>query len=96
MDVQHSADGKYIYIRPQEFLSPGQTYRLKVDGSYYTGGMRLGNMTIGGSKSGRFGGEFNFEVEDSSQALPLSWTRPRSSALSGRAWPRPSRPCCPA
>ena len=92
LDVQHSADGKYIYIRPQEFLSPGQTYRLKVDGSYYTGGMRLGNMTIGGSKSGTFGGEFNFEVKDSSQALPLTLDAERSSAFE---WTRLAAPIPP-
>jgi hypothetical protein len=41
IDVQHSADGKYIYIRPTEFLAPGRTYTVTASGDYYTGGWRL-------------------------------------------------------
>jgi len=92
LDVQHSADGKYIYIRPKEFLSSGQTYTLKVDGKYYTGGMRLGNMTIGGSKSGTFNGEFNFKVEESAQVLPLNVGTTKSTAFE---WTRLAAPIPP-
>lgn len=92
LNVQHSADGKYIYIRPQEFLSPGQTYTLKVDGKYYTGGMRLGNMTMGGSKAGTFNSEFNFKVEQSAQTLPLNVDADKSTAFE---WTRLAAPIPP-
>jgi outer membrane protein assembly factor BamB len=72
VDVQHSADGKYIYIRPGEFLAPGRTYTVTASGDYYTGGWRLGNLTLGGSRAGSFTGTFSFKVPDSSAGLPLN------------------------
>lgn len=92
LDVQHSADGKYIYIRPNEFLTPGQSYTLTVNGNYYTGGLRFGNMTIGGSKSGTFNGEFNFKIEESAQGLPLSVDAVKSTAFE---WTRLAAPIPP-
>jgi hypothetical protein len=91
LDVQHSADGKYIYIRPKEFLVPGQTYTLKVNGKYYTGGYRLGNMTIGGSESGTFYSEFNFKAEKSA-SLPLTLDAAKSTAFE---WTRLAAPIPP-
>ncbi|MGE5375399.1 MAG: hypothetical protein ACM3XO_10105 [Bacteroidota bacterium] len=84
LSVSHSADGRYIYIRPQEFLDPGQTYTLKESGKYYTDGFRLGNMTLGGSAAGTFQDEFSFNVEpapnlplnvDSEKSTAFEWTR---------------------
>jgi outer membrane protein assembly factor BamB len=91
LDVSHSADGRYIYIRPQEFLEPGQTYKLKVDGKYYTGGYRLGNMTLGGSYSGDFEDEFSFQAEGA-PGLPLSLDGEKSSAFE---WTRLAAPIPP-
>jgi hypothetical protein len=71
IDVQHSADGKFIYIRPTEFLAPGRTYTVTASGDYYTGGWRLGNLTLGGSKSGSFTGTFRFKVPEASASLPV-------------------------
>jgi hypothetical protein len=81
MDVQHSADGKYIYIRPREFLAPGRTYTVTVSGNYYTGGWRLGNLTLGGSRAGTFDGRFSFKVEDAGTSLPVSIETDRVSGL---------------
>jgi hypothetical protein len=72
MDVDHSADGRYIYIRPRGFLTPGQDYRLKVNGKYYTDGWRLGNMTLGGSEAGSFNGQFGFRSAATGGSLPLN------------------------
>jgi outer membrane protein assembly factor BamB len=72
IDVQHSADGKYIYIRPTEFLVPGRTYTVTASGDYYTGGWRLGNLTLGGSRSGSFTGTFSFKVPEAGPGLPVS------------------------
>ena len=89
LDVQHSADGKYVFVRPQAFLAPGQAYTLKVTGKYYTGGFRFGNMTLGGSETGKFNGEFHFQVEKSTQALPLQLDATRSTAFE---WTRLAAP----
>jgi outer membrane protein assembly factor BamB len=70
-EVQHSADGKYIYIRPSTFLTPGQTYTVAARGNYYTGGLRLGNLTLGGGYAGKFGAQFHFSVQPSPTSLPL-------------------------
>ncbi len=72
LDIQHSADGKYIYIRPREFLDPGRTYTVTASGDYYTGGWRLGNLSLGGSRSGSFSGTFSFKAQDSGTNLPVS------------------------
>jgi outer membrane protein assembly factor BamB len=72
IDLQHSADGKYIYIRPTEFLAPGRTYTVTASGDYYTGGWRLGNLTLGGSRSGSFTGTFSFKVPEAAGSLPLT------------------------
>jgi hypothetical protein len=92
LDVQHSADGKYIYIRPKEFLKAGQTYTLKAKGKYYTGGLRIGNMTLGGWESGSFNGEFAFQVESSGASLPLSVDATKSTAFE---WTRLAAPIPP-
>ncbi len=91
LEVSHSADGRYIYIRPQEFLEPGQTYKLKVNGKYYTGGYRLGNMTLGGSHAGDFEDEFSFQAEGA-PGLPLSLDGEKSSAFE---WTRLAAPIPP-
>ena len=92
LDVQHSADGKYIYTRPQEFLKPDQQYTLKVAGKYYTGGLRLGNMTLGGSETGTFNGEFGFRVEKPTAEFPLSVESAQSTAFE---WTRLAAPIPP-
>jgi hypothetical protein len=91
LSVSHSADGRYIYIRPQELLNPGQTYTLIASGKYYTGGFRLGNMTLGGSATGTFKDEFSFNVEQAPN-LPLSVDSEKSSAFE---WTRLAAPIPP-
>jgi outer membrane protein assembly factor BamB len=91
LEVSHSADGRYIYIRPLEFLEPGQTYKLKVSGKYYTGGYRLGNITLGGTYAGTFADEFSFQAGQA-PGLPLSLDSEKSSALE---WTRLAAPIPP-
>jgi outer membrane protein assembly factor BamB len=88
--VEHSADGRYIYIRPTGFLTPGQTHTLSVRGKYYTGGLRFGNMTFGGRQTGAFEGRFTLRVQDSAlDRLPLDVTPERTAALE---WTRLAAP----
>ncbi len=91
--VEHSADGRYIYVRPTGFLAPGQAYNLSVKGKYYTGGLRIGNMTFGGRRSGTFQGQFTFRVQ-ASQAThpPLSVSANQVSAFE---WTRLAAPLPP-
>lgn len=79
--VEHSADGRYIYIIPDGFLPAGETVKLSVQGRYYTGGSRLGNLTIGGREAGRFAQQFSFKVEPFSAAVPLAVTPERTAAF---------------
>ena len=92
LDVSHSADGRYIYIRPREFLVPGQRYTLNVAGKYYTGGFRFGNMTLGGWQAGTFQGQFAFQVDPGGQSMPLSVGGERVSAFE---WTRLAAPIPP-
>ncbi len=61
-EVEHSADGRYIHIRPTDFLMPGGEYELEVSGRYYSGGLRIGNLTLGGQFRGRFRERFRFRT----------------------------------
>ncbi len=87
--VEHSADGRYIYIRPLDFLQPGASYTLKVSGRYYTGGLRLGNLSLGGRFAGRFASTFQFTARQGAAALPLFTG---SQACSGLEWTRLAAP----
>jgi len=89
MDVDHSADGHYIYIRPKDFLTPGQDYRLNIRGKYYTDGWRVGNMTLGGSEAGNFQGQFNFRIAATEGGLPLSIS---ADKVTGLEWTRLAAP----
>lgn len=71
--VEHSADGRYIYIIPDDILKPGETYQVSVRGRYYTGGLKLGNLTIGGRGRGHFSTNFSVQVEDNRDTwLPMT------------------------
>lgn len=89
-ELEHSADGRYIYIRPHGFLDPGQEYTLNVEGRYYTGGLRLGNLTLGGRFAGRFSASFRFGVcETKLPSLPLEVNDRQTTAL---VWTRLAAP----
>lgn len=84
--VEHSADGHYLHVIPDTFLTAGQTYSITVAGDYYTGGLPVGNLTLGGRRTGRFSDTLNFRVADdpapttplaigSAQTAAFEWTR---------------------
>jgi outer membrane protein assembly factor BamB len=88
--LQHSADGKYLYLRPAGLLTPAQTYTLTVAGNYYTGGSPIGNLTLFGSKTGTFSDTLTFKVDPSElPQLPLQIDPDRVSALE---WTRLAAP----
>jgi len=61
-DIEKSADGHYIHIIPHTFVNQGK-YSINLKGNYYTGGWNIGNLQIGGDKSGSFDQNLKFEVE---------------------------------
>jgi outer membrane protein assembly factor BamB len=88
--VQHSADGKYLYLRPIGLLAPDQTYTVSVKGNTYTGGTPIGNLTLFGSKTGTFSDTLIFKVQPSELAqLPVEIEHDRVSALE---WTRLAAP----
>ncbi len=89
---EKSADGRYLYIRPEGFLQPATTYTLTVSGNYYTGGLALGNLQLGGHSSGPFANTFSFQTADVSADLPLSIGSEQVSALE---WTRLAVPIPP-
>lgn len=64
LQVEHSADGRLITILPQGLLPPDQEFHLEVRGFYYTGGLKIGNLTMGGRQAGRFESVFTFRTAD--------------------------------
>jgi outer membrane protein assembly factor BamB len=81
-----SADGRYLHIFPEGFLTPGQGYALHAAGDTFTGGVDVGNLNLGGRRAGRFEAGFAFQAERPARDGPplavgadevgaLEWTR---------------------
>ncbi len=80
--VEVSADGSYLHIRPLDFLTPGSQYSLSVKARYYTSGLRLGNLTLSGQLEGELSEKFHFYVEEpTAQYFPLIIGPQRSGAI---------------
>jgi outer membrane protein assembly factor BamB len=91
--VEPSADGHYIHILPEGFLEPATTYTLTVDGNIYTGGVALGNLTLGGRKQGRFSDTLTFTTEPSAAGqIPLAVG---DDAVTALEWTRLATPIPP-
>jgi outer membrane protein assembly factor BamB len=90
--VDHSADGRYLYIRPTGFFAPDTAYQLDVSGRAFSGGLRLGNLTLLGSPSGRFASRFTFHTEAAPGPLPLRVSADATCALE---WTRLAAPLPP-
>ena len=90
--MEKSADGHYIYIRPDGFLEPDTTYTVSLAGDYYTGGWNLGNWTIGGRKTAPFSSTFTFQTGPDSPAIPL---RVEPDSVTAFEWTRAAVPIPP-
>jgi outer membrane protein assembly factor BamB len=96
-ELDHSGDGKYIYIRPLSFLKPSESYTIEVKGRYYTGGWRIGNLSLGGKFAGRFESSFRFQVEEQAiSEFPLRVTESETSALIVTRFAAPLPPMLPS
>jgi hypothetical protein len=91
--VENSADGRYLHIIPDGFLEPGVEYVVQVEGAYYTGGLNLGNLRLGGRRGGRFQQRLTFRTRESAlERLPLSCGVDETSAFE---WTRLAVPIPP-
>ena len=86
MRVEKSADGHFLHIIPEGFLQPGTDYTLTVESNVYTGGLPVGNLTLGGKKRARIEDTITLRTRATGgEALPmkvgddevtaLEWTR---------------------
>jgi outer membrane protein assembly factor BamB len=88
--VEPSADGHYIHIIPEAFLEPNAFYTIDVQGAYYTGGLAVGNLTLGGHKRGWFEDSFTFRTAaPTASQVPLEVTPEYVTALE---WTRLATP----
>ncbi len=91
--VEPSADGHYIHILPAGFLEPDTEYTLTIDGNTYTGGVALGNLTLGGRKQERFSDTLTFTTEPSAAGqIPLAVG---DDAVTALEWTRLATPIPP-
>jgi outer membrane protein assembly factor BamB len=92
-EIQKSADGQYLYIRPIGFLQPDTQYTLHVQGDTYTGGLAIGNLTIGGRKTGSFDQQLSVRTQPAgARMIPLKVESERVSAVE---WTRLAVPIPP-
>jgi len=67
-----SPDGRHVHVIPQDILEPGRSYRIRAEGTYRTGGIHFGNLTIGGSRAGSFTGDVTIQTRNAGDSGPLS------------------------
>jgi len=80
--AEPSADGHYVHILPDGFMDPGTLYHFFMDGAYLTGGLRIGNLVIGGDRAGSFSDYMELEAQDSAALkVPLEVTDNEVTAL---------------
>ena len=91
--ANHSADGRYIYIRPDGFLTANTSYTLTVKGRYYSGGFRLGNLTLLGTPQEKFDSTFKFKTGSPVAAQPPLKVGPNET--SALEWSRLAAPLPP-
>jgi outer membrane protein assembly factor BamB len=79
-----SADGHYIYINPEGFLSPSTEYTITFDGFYIAMGLHIGNIEIGGTKGGRIKDVIKFKTAESAASFPMTVGMDEVSAIEMR------------
>jgi hypothetical protein len=80
-----SSDGQHVHVIPEDILEPGRSYRIRAEGTYRTGGFHFGNLTIGGSRAGRFTGDVTIQTRAAGDSGPLS---PRHDQVPALEWMR--------
>ena len=95
--AEPSADGHFVHIVPDGFMDPGTTYHFLMDGAYLTGGLRIGNLVIGGKKAGNFSGYMELTAQTSEvDRIPLSVEADHVTALEWKRLAAPLPPMMPS
>ena len=92
-DLEKSPDGAYLHVVPKGLLEPDRAYALSVRGSWYTGGLHLGNLTVGGTRAGEIAATLRFRTAPHQAARPALAVGPER--VSAFEWTRPATPIPP-
>jgi outer membrane protein assembly factor BamB len=88
-----SANGRYVHIFPEGFLEPGTAVKIRVRGDYCSGGLHLGNLTLGERRRGQVDDSVTLRVAEPTAArIPLAMAQDRVTALE---WTRLAVPIPP-
>ncbi len=91
--VEKSADGHFLHVIPEGFLPPATTVTLTIAADIYTGGVPLGNLTLGGKKRERIEDTVMLRTRPTSgEPLPLRVSENDVAALE---WTRLAVPIPP-
>jgi outer membrane protein assembly factor BamB len=90
--AEMSGDGHYLFVVPDGFLDPGQTYRLRVKGLYTADGVGVGDIRVGGTSVGPFDQVVSYRVAPALGPVPLHTSANEVSAfgLTRLAFPLPA------
>ncbi len=92
-----SADGHFVHIIPDGFMEPGELYHMYQDGAYLTGGIRIGNLVIGGQRSGSFSDYMELQASPAGgDRIPLLVSDTEVSALEWKRLAAPLPPMMPS
>ena len=84
-DAELSGGGHYIFITPTGFLEPNRDYSVRIAGSYAAQGLRVANVTVGGTTVGAADDTIRFHTASAGgHGLPLRKRRDRVSAFNLR------------
>ena len=91
--AEPSADGHYLHFIPDGFFEPGTDYTLSMQGAYLTGGIRIGNLVIGGQRTGSFSDSVTFRAEQPVSSMIPLWVE--ADQVAAFEWKRLAAPLPP-
>jgi outer membrane protein assembly factor BamB len=95
--AEPSGDGHFVHIVPDGFLEPGELYHVVQDGAFLTGGLRIGNLVIGGKRSGSFSDYLEIRASPpGADQIPLSVSDSEVTALEWKRLAAPLPPMMPS
>jgi outer membrane protein assembly factor BamB len=66
-----SGDGHYVFVVPDGLLTPGQTYTVRIGGTYSANGPSVGDLHLGATTLGSFDQTLQYRVAPEAGPLPL-------------------------
>jgi len=93
--VEPSADGHFVHLIPEGFLEPGEMYHLFQEGAYLTGGLHVGNLVIGGQRSGAFSDFMALQASASTPGVDRIPLHVSDTEVTAMEWKRLAAPLPP-